>query len=366
MKRYIIVTVLLTLAFFAFPLWQVWQTYKAISEEPLGETPDIQITPPLSMTAQNETSVTEETQEKIPTEILLSFVGDCMLASDEGAWGPLTFGYVAEENEPTYFLKNFLTLFAEDDWTVANLENVFTDNKKLYPLDKGYSPAYWYRSPTSYTKILTESSVEIVSTANNHSEDYGHQGYLDTLEALDKAGVLWGDNDHMVMLEKDGFRIALYCTTFYYQTYEYVIIDQMKAVDADYKIVYFHGGTERVHVPDEWKAEGCRRMLDNRIDLVIGGHPHVLQPIEEYHGKKIIHSLGNFCFGGALYGEENRTMVYRLHFTVLEGELQAVSDEVIPCYLYREAYQPAIITDQTDYGAVMDFLAGKRASPLPY
>lgn len=306
---------------------------------------------------------TEPPPEPVITEIVMSFVGDCMLATDRGAEYAGTFNALANEVDPSYFLENFIELFESDDWTVANLENVFTDDPNVYPRNKGYTPAYWYKSKTANTAILTEGSVEVVSIANNHSEDYGTKGYEDTCAALDAAGVLWGDNDNMVLLEKEGFTIALYCTTYYYGGYESIIANALNATGADYKIAFFHGGTERVHVPDSWKAAGCRYMIDAGVDLVIGHHPHVLQPIEIYNGKTIVHSLGNFVFGGSR-SEENRTIVFRLHLTLTDGELTSEETEVIPCYLYSDSYKPAIITDEAEKQAVFDFLDGLTESPL--
>ncbi len=298
-----------------------------------------------------------------PVTITLSFIGDCMLATDRGAEWEGSFNLLAKEVEPSYFFEEFEAIFKNDDWTVANLENVFTDNPNAKMRGKGYSPAYWYKSTTANTAILTEGGVDIVSLSNNHSQDYGNIGYEDTRTALDEAGVIWGDNDKMIMLEKEGFTIALYATTFYYTGYDTIISEKMAAVEADYKIVYFHGGTERVHVPDSWKAAGCRRMIDSGIDLVVGHHPHVLQPIEVYNGKTIVHSLGNFVFGGSR-SEENRTIVYQHKITLVEGEITEISEEIIPCYVYTDLYKPGIITDEAEIAAVNAFLNGESRSPM--
>lgn len=333
------------------------------ADEPM---PGVVLTPEMSPDKSHGTLDSDEPEVEPPlvTKITMTFVGDCMLATDRGGEWEGSFNLLAKQVEPTYFLGNFIELFEDDDWTIANLENVFTDDPNVKTRAKGYTPAYWYKSGTENTAILTESSVEVVSLANNHSEDYGAKGYADTRDALDNAGVIWGDNDKIVVLEKEGYKIAVYCCTFYYSSYDTIISKKLAEVEADYKIVYFHGGTERVHEPDPWKAVGARRMIDNGADLVIGGHPHVLQPVEIYKGKTIVHSLGNFCFGGSK-SEENRTMVYRLYLTFTDGVLTAEADEIIPCYLYSDPYKPAIITDQTDYDAVMAFLNGETDSPMP-
>ena len=104
-------------------------------------------------------------------------------------------------------------------------------------------------------------------------------------------------------------------------------------------------------------------MIDSGIDLVVGHHPHVLQPIEVYNGKTIIHSLGNFVFGGSR-SEENRTIVYQHTITLLEGEIVEISEEIIPCYVYTEPYKPGIITDENEIAALNAFLNGESDSPI--
>ena len=104
-------------------------------------------------------------------------------------------------------------------------------------------------------------------------------------------------------------------------------------------------------------------MIDGGIDLVIGGHPHVLQPVEVYKGKTIVHSLGNFVFGGSR-SEENRTMIYRTTLTVLEGEVTDIAEEIIPCYVYTDMYKPGIIENEAEIEAVMAFLRGEAESPM--
>ena len=298
-----------------------------------------------------------------PVEIVLSFVGDCMLATHLGGEWDLSFNKIAKAVEPSYFFENFIEMFTNDDWTIANLENVFTDNPAAATKAKNHSPAYWYKSTTANTAILNAGGIDVVSIANNHSTDYGDIGYADTCAALEEADILWGDDGHIVWLEKEGFTIALFCCTFYNDYYEAFITDKLVATEADYKIVYFHGGTEREHVPDYWKSAGARRLIDNGADLVIGHHPHVLQPVEIYNGKTIIHSLGNFVFGGSR-NEENRTIVYRRTLTLLEGELVDEADEIIPCYVYTDIYKPGIIENEAEIEAVFRFLRGESESPL--
>ena len=210
MKKTAIITIaiflLLGTAVFAMPSY-------ILSRETLP-TPGIVITPGMSADEKSigldsDEAETEPPPEPVVTDITLTFVGDCMLATDRGGEWEGSFNLLAKQVEPPYFLENFIELFENDDWTIANLENVFTDDPNIKTRAKGYTPAYWYKSGTENTAILTESSVEVVSLANNHCDDYGTKGLTDTREALDGAGVIWGDNDNMVILEKDGYKIAV-------------------------------------------------------------------------------------------------------------------------------------------------------------
>jgi poly-gamma-glutamate synthesis protein (capsule biosynthesis protein) len=84
--------------------------------------------------------------------------------------------------------------------------------------------------------------------------------------------------------------------------------------------------------------------IDNGADLVLGAHPHVLQGIEEYNGKQIVYSLGNFCFGGNKNPKDKDTMIYVQRFNFKNGELISQEYDIIPCSISsvtnRNNYQP--------------------------
>lgn len=297
----------------------------------------------------------------------MTFVGDCMLATYKGQYYDGSFSQYADTKEPTYFLEKVYDIFNSDDFTIVNLENVLTDNK-LTEVKKNHDPAYWYKAPTKNTDILTSSSVEIVSLSNNHTGDYGEQGRLDTITAVDKAGLLYGTNSNTVYFEKDGFKIALICHGLWYEGQSAEIIKRIEEASdkSDYQIVFYHGGKERVHSPEQWKIRESHRLVDGGADLVIGNHPHVLQPTEVYNGVNIVYSLGNFCFGGNKK-PENRTIIYKIKLTVDNNEVISQETEIIPCYVYTgqtNNWQPSPITNEIEKQKVIDFMNWK--ADLPY
>ena len=212
--------------------------------------------------------------------------------------------------------------------------------------------------------------MEAVSLANNHTGDYGPKGFKDTTAAVKDAGLLYGTNDNTFYFEKNGYRIAFICHGLWNERQANDIIPRIRKAeeDSDFQIVFYHGGTERIHAPEDWKQRASRKLVDNGADLVIGNHPHVLQPREVYRGAEIIYSMGNFCYGGNKY-PENRTILYQytLHIGG-DGKLESQSSEIIPCYVYTGSagnnYCPAVIEDEAVRQKVLDFMNGKTDSPL--
>ena len=102
---------------------------------------------------------------------------------------------------------------------------------------------------------------------------------------------------------------------------------------------------KRNEVPDSNQMTLGRLAIDEGADLVCGHHPHVLQGIEEYKGKNIVYSLGNFCFGGNSYPSDMDTMIFQQTFTVDKNGVKADNvTNVIPCSISSEYdynnYQP--------------------------
>lgn len=290
---------------------------------------------------------------KLPTpnaeiSITISVVGDCTLGTDENFNYARSLNAYYEKNGPAYFLKNVKSIFEADDLTIANLEGTFTDLKTR--ADKTYA----FKGPAEFVKILTNSSVEAVTLANNHSRDYGMQSLTDTRNTLDSAGVIHFGYDVTKVVEVKGIKVGL---VGIYELIDHTgraqqvkdNIAKVKSEGADIVIVIFHWGIERDAAPNSHQTMLGRLAIDEGADLVCGHHPHVLQGIETYKGKNIVYSLGNFCFGGNSNPSDKDTMIFQQTFTVTKN---GVKDDnvtnVIPCSLSSERnrnnYQPTPAT----------------------
>ena len=300
-------------------------------------------------------------------DLTMTFTGDVLIASEKNYTSSGSFNEYAENNPPTYFLEKVAPIFEKDDFTIVNLENVLSDND-LQEIEKEL-PAFWFYAKTANTDILTSSSVEVVSLANNHYGDYGLQGKLDTEAAVEAAGLLYGKDDKTVYLEKNGYTIALICNGLWGEWQADSIVKRIEEAEAqsDFQVVYFHGGKEGIYTPEDWKIRAVHKIIDGGADLVIGNHPHVLQRWEEYNGVDIIYSMGNFCFGGNRR-PKNRTIIYTYTLTISpEGVLEAKKGEIIPCYVYTgdyNNYQPMVIEEEEVKQQVLDFMHGNADSPM--
>lgn len=320
-----------------------------------------------------EITTIPETTTSNSFDITLSFVGDCLCATDEFTNYANCFNEVADREDPSYFFEKVNSYFLNDDFTVADCENVFSDSDDLKVSDKGQyaNPgieAYWFKSAAKNAEILSAGGIDCVSISNNHINDYGTAGAEDTKAALDAAGVLWGTEGKIVYYEKNDYKIAVICVSMYGSGVVPNIIDYIQEADkeSDYQIIYFHGGKEAIHEPEEWKIQACHDLVDAGADLIMGDHPHVLQPMEEYKDVTIIYSLGNFIFGGNRH-PENRTIIYRHTLTITEGNLEIQTGKIIPCYVYTgdtNNWQPAVIKDEKTKNKVLDFMNWESDSPL--
>ena len=276
--------------------------------------------------------------------VTVSAVGDCTLGTDESFNTSTNFNAYEAMNGTSYFFQNVRSILEEDDATFANFEGTLTTETARE------SKEYAFKGDPSYTQILTDGSIDVVTLANNHSSDYGAKSLTDTEEALDAAGIDYCIGDKIAVKEVNGIPtafIGIYVLNDGMAREEQVkqTIAAAKQQGAKLVIVAFHWGTEKATEPDETQKSLAHTAIDCGADLVVGHHPHVLQAIEYYKGKYIAYSLGNFCFGGNSAPSDMDTMIFQQTFTIEKGEVQAdAAATVVPCSISSTAgyndYQP--------------------------
>lgn len=288
---------------------------------------------------QSKEQKTSKTQE---ATITISAAGDCTLGTDEGFNYKKSFkGKYDAVQDPAYFFQNVQPVFAEDDLTIVNMEGTLTEETTREPKQ------FAFKGDTEYAKILTAGAVEAANLANNHSFDYGQKSYEDTIAALDAEGIVSFGYERTAVMDIKGVKVGL---AGVYELAEHIDCKQdlldniasLKEQGAQIIIVSFHWGQEKANIPNDVQVELAHAAIDNGADLVLGHHPHVLQGIEEYKGKNIVYSLGNFCFGGNSAPSDMDTMIFQQTFTVKDGKLQEDNvTNILPCKIssaYEEGY----------------------------
>jgi poly-gamma-glutamate synthesis protein (capsule biosynthesis protein) len=198
------------------------------------------------------------------------------------------------------------------DLLIGNLEGTFTERGE--PLAKTYT----FRAPPELASSLADGGFDAVSLGNNHAFDFGSVGLLDTLDALEAVGIPWfgAGADEVsarspLVLDVGGQRVALLGYSGVGESgfassgmpgvargsVEAISADVRAATQmADYVVMVMHAGVEYTREPSAWQRSLAYAAVDAGADVVIGHHPHVLQPWERYEEGLILYSLGNFVF----------------------------------------------------------------------
>lgn len=282
---------------------------------------------------------------KLPdAEITVSLMGDCTLGTDENFYYDTSFNAYYDAQGADYFFANIKSILESDDLSIINMEGTLTEST-----ERNWE-TFAFKGAPEFVSVLSGSSVEAANVANNHSHDYGDQSFEDTKNTLKEAGITPFGYDDTAVITVKGIKVGL---VGIYELYDHLErmqqlrdnIAKVKKDGADLIITIFHWGNERETVPDSNQVTLAHAAINYGADLVVGHHPHVLQGIEEYRGKYIVYSLGNFCFGGNSSPSDMDTMIFQQTFTIKNGEVLADENiNIIPCSISSETgfnnYQP--------------------------
>jgi len=219
-------------------------------------------------------------------------------------------------------LKEKLTHF---DLIIGNLETPLTKNNKTC----GGKSAY-IKGLTSDVEILKYLGIKYVSLANNHMFDYGKEGFEETCNVLNAAGINhFGVNGKDLKVIKNNEKICLngYCCystnavglnnnkdSYGINTFAPELIEKklfQDKADGFFSILSVHWGQEHTHLPN-YDHLTVSRLLANKNDFILHGHhPHVLQGIERYNNSLIAYSLGNLCFDD-VYTQKSKEPLIKL------------------------------------------------------
>lgn len=224
-------------------------------------------------------------KEPTPVEekIVLIATGDVMLGR------AINYKSVKDSNF-TWMWNKTTDVLRAADIAFINLESPIVNN---CPLTTG---GMIFCADVKNIAGLISAGVDVANLANNHSLNYGSEGLENTITTLDDAGIISVGVGVTMYKSLKGIKLAF---LGYNQFGRLPDIGQeiKNAKDqANLVVVSFHWGEEYTDKPTIKQQELAHLAIDNGADLIIGHHPHWVQPIEVYKDRLIIYSLGNFIF----------------------------------------------------------------------
>ncbi len=358
MKKYLIFIIAITI-FIGIIIFGLYFSNQYISDR--NEIAELNISEEI---IPNEENVIEE-KEPIVVElkseddisISMSVIGDIMCHNsqynDAFKNGVYDFSYVFDD------IKHYIE---SADISVGNLETTFAGQRK------GYSSYPTFNTPEVLAEDLKELGIDVLSTANNHSLDTGYSGIESTIDYLDMAGISHTGTyksqeaqNEILFKEVNGLKIAFlsytygtngitipkgkeYCINLIDKELMQYQLDLAKEGKADIICVNMHWGIEYGNLPNEEQLDLEKFLFENGVDIILGSHPHVLQPMETKvftmsDGTEknvfVIYSLGNFMSGQDKTNTRNSII---LNMNIVKegntGKLRFESVEYIPIYTY--------------------------------
>lgn len=228
------------------------------------------------------------------------------------------------------YVKDFVQSF---DLAVLNLEGTVTNNDSLALKDQ--NTLRFTFEPISLDALFN-AGFDVVSLANNHTSDFGREGFLETKNNLEVKNLKYfGDyfnESEPLVVEKNGLKIAFIgFNEFSYKNFSKVLVRIEKASkENDVVFVFAHFGEEYKDFGSSFQQKNSKMFIDSGADAVIGAHPHVVQNMEIYKDKPIFYSLGNFIFDQYFSKKTQEGLAVSFDIKKKEGEKAILSFKTIP------------------------------------
>jgi poly-gamma-glutamate capsule biosynthesis protein CapA/YwtB (metallophosphatase superfamily) len=289
--------------------------------------------------------------------VRVSFTGDLMCHIGQYENSKQTGG-TYDFNPSFTFVKPYLETA---DVTMGNLELTFAGTTVPYA---GYPI---FNTPDTYADALKNAGFDFVVTSNNHAMDTDEKGLLRTLDVLKKVGIgstgtfkSPADHDSVRVLNIKGIKLGVLNYTYGTNNalppperrYEINVIDTLaiqtdiaraRNQGAELVLVYFHYGQEMKSTPNAAQELAVRKSQEYGADIIIGGHPHVISPVNYYKTKRatldtgiVAWSLGNFISNQYWrYTDAGVIFTLTLRKNVTQNKYLKPEADYFPTWVYR-------------------------------
>ena len=301
-------------------LFGAWMMSRLPAFDHLGDRLSHRETEPVYQTEIVETQTQPaETQPKV-TEPVTKVATATIGATGDILLHDLVIKSGYDKETGTYNFDNIYTWFSkyvsEVDYAAANLEVTLCGEDNGYR----YSGYPSFNSPDEIVDAAKAAGFDLLLTANNHAYDTSYAGFKRTQEVIQKREVdhigtrLYKDAKNYIVREINGIKVGMTCYTYlsgYNNARNYMLngislnsdatarlngfhykdlnnfymklageLQQMSADGAEATVVFIHWGTEYKLVPNESQKKIAQQLCDMGVDVIVGNHPHVAQPVE--------------------------------------------------------------------------------------
>ena len=343
MKKIIIILIISLLIILGYGFWNTQKEEKqpVVSQEILEpEEKD-----------EEEEEIPEPPKEDI--NIKFTAIGDIMCHNTQynDAYDSKTGSY-----DFSYVFSDIKTYIDSADIAIGNLETTFAGK------DKGYSSYPQFNTPEQLAMNLKNLGIDVVSTANNHCMDSRYTGLVSTLNYLDEAGISHTGTNRSIdeqnsILVKDVKGIKIAFLSFTYGTNgipvpqdksyavnfidKNLILEQIKLAkeqSPDLICVSMHWGIEYQTKQNSEQEDMANFLFQNGVNIILGSHPHVLQPMEKRDEGFVIYSLGNFMSGQTKPNTRD-SIILNLDITKNgeTGKVEINNVDYVPIYMYKQS-----------------------------
>ena len=305
-------------------------------------------------------NISEDSPKKnTATTFTLTALGDSLCHNTQ-YWD--AYNKQDDEYDFSYVYEDIRDYTKYTDITIGSLETTFAGK------ERGYSNYPTFNTPDSLATALKYIGVDIISLAGNHALDYGYTGLCRTIDVLDNAGISHlgtyktaEDQEKILIKNVKGLNIAFinytygtngipvpsgkeYCVNLIDKTLIKKQIEQAKDQKVDIIVACMHWGTEYRTTANSEQKELADFLFENGVDIILGNHPHVLEPMEkrtitlEDGSEKevfVVYALGNFT-------ADQRDEITRdsaiLNLTItknLDGKISIDKVDYVPIYMYK-------------------------------
>ena len=297
---------------------------------------------------------------KEDVNIKMTVIGDIMCHNSQykDAYDGSTYDF-------SYVFDDIKDYISSADIAVGNLETTFAGK------ERGYSNYPRFNSPEQLAYNLKDTGIDVLCTANNHSMDTNYLGVVSTLDFLDDAGISHmgtsrtaEEQNQILVKDVNGIKIAFlaftygtngipvpsansYCVNLIDKDLILKQLELAKAQEPDLICVNMHWGLEYQNVQNSDQEDWADFLFENGVDVILGSHPHVLQPMEKRtvtledgttKNCFVIYSLGNFI-SGQTKKNTRTSIILNINFTK-DGETgkTTIGDvSYVPIYMYKSS-----------------------------